>query len=508
VQVFREQESAARRRPVFDTMMRDARSKSFRHLIIWRVDRFGRRMQGNINDVLELDRAGVDVVSVKEPWLAAGGPARNLLLAIFSWLAEEERRILIERVKAGMERARKSGKQCGRAPVSPAVVIAAAEAVRQGVPLGTAARKLHLGTVPVRKHLALEAAERVRSGASVRAVSREYHLGIDTIRRVLAGTSYLNRYPDRARAEVPRIRETYLSFDAARAFARALGLKSKAEWLAWCGGGSYQLALPVTPQYFYREAWRGWPDWLGYVPRLPFEEARTFARGLRLHSENEWRAWCRGGRRPRNVPYEPGLAYPGEFQGWPDWLGYERRNFRGQMLMFSEAREKVRRLGLRSAKEYQAWAASAARDRRIASKPDRTYASDWLGWSHWLGYPPRRLLPFRRAREEARKLKLRSRREWIAWTQSGMRPKSIPSRPEHAYPTYWRGFADWLGYPKTRKWPFFKARKYVRGLGIRSCSQWQAWARTPARPPFIPSDPPKSYRPHWRGWRDWLRGPE
>src|SRR5438128_8795267 len=82
VEVYREQESAVKRRPIFSRMMADARTGRCRFLIVWRLDRFGRSMQGNINDVLELERVGVSVVSVKEPWLAVEASARNLLLAI------------------------------------------------------------------------------------------------------------------------------------------------------------------------------------------------------------------------------------------------------------------------------------------------------------------------------------------------------------------------------------------------------------------------------------------
>jgi DNA invertase Pin-like site-specific DNA recombinase len=71
-------------------------------------------MVGNLQDVLELDRVGVQVVSVRESWLDTGGPVRNLLIAVFSWVAEQERSRLVERTKAGMEHARRRGARIGR----------------------------------------------------------------------------------------------------------------------------------------------------------------------------------------------------------------------------------------------------------------------------------------------------------------------------------------------------------------------------------------------------------
>lgn len=114
VATFEEAASAAKRRPVFDRMMEDARRGTFDVLAVWSLDRFGRSMAGNVADVLALDRAGVQLVSVREPWLDTGGPVRDLLLAIFSWVAEQERRRLGERTKAGLARVREHGSRSGR----------------------------------------------------------------------------------------------------------------------------------------------------------------------------------------------------------------------------------------------------------------------------------------------------------------------------------------------------------------------------------------------------------
>ena len=111
-------------------------------------------MVGKLNDVLELDRLGVQVVSVRETWLDTAGPTRGLLVAVFSWAAEQERARLIERTKAGMKRSKrhrtKSGRPVGRAPRYVDVdavkqLIASGHSQRAaaralGVPLGTLQR--------------------------------------------------------------------------------------------------------------------------------------------------------------------------------------------------------------------------------------------------------------------------------------------------------------------------------------------------------------------------------
>ena len=50
---------------------------------------------------------------------------------------------------------------------------------------------------------------------------------------------------------------------------------------------------------------------------LPFSEALSYARSLRLVSEKEWRVWCNSGSRPVNVPFSPDRTYKnGGWQGW------------------------------------------------------------------------------------------------------------------------------------------------------------------------------------------------
>jgi len=103
--IYEEVESAAKRRPVFERMLADARAGRVRAVLVWALDRRHRSMAGAVHDVLELDRLGVRVLSVREPWLDTSGPVRGLLVAIFCWVAEQERARLIERTRASLERA-------------------------------------------------------------------------------------------------------------------------------------------------------------------------------------------------------------------------------------------------------------------------------------------------------------------------------------------------------------------------------------------------------------------
>lgn len=143
VEVYEDRESAIRRRPAFERVMADAKKGKFKVLVIWGLDRLGRGFTC-FDAFRELAHVGVKVVSVKEPWTEADGPALELLAAIMSWVSGFERQRLIERTRAGLDRARAQGKVIGRPRAR--IDLAKAVALRDGgLGLREAAVKLGVG---------------------------------------------------------------------------------------------------------------------------------------------------------------------------------------------------------------------------------------------------------------------------------------------------------------------------------------------------------------------------
>ena len=120
---------------------------------------------------------------------------------------------------------------------------------------------------------------------------------------------------------------------------------------------------------------------------ISFEEARVVARKLKLRSETEWREWRKSGLRPPGMPGCPEQTYRGD--GWvsyPDWLGNGGTSPNKHVLPFEVARVIVRKLKLRSQKEWKEWSKSGLRPPGMPSSPDRTYRGDgWVSWPDWLG---------------------------------------------------------------------------------------------------------------------------
>jgi DNA invertase Pin-like site-specific DNA recombinase len=100
----------------FLRMLNDADRRKFDLLLIWALDRFSREgISNTLGYFQRLQRNGVAIKSLKESWLdTQDSGLGQLLLAIFSWVAQQERMRIVERTKAGLERARKEGKKLGR----------------------------------------------------------------------------------------------------------------------------------------------------------------------------------------------------------------------------------------------------------------------------------------------------------------------------------------------------------------------------------------------------------
>jgi DNA invertase Pin-like site-specific DNA recombinase len=104
------------RRPELDQMMEDARRHKFDVLMVWACDRLARSTKHLLQTLDELSGFGIQFLSQREA-IDTEGPLGRAIIVIVSAMAELERCIIIERVKAGMRRARLEGRRIGRQPL-------------------------------------------------------------------------------------------------------------------------------------------------------------------------------------------------------------------------------------------------------------------------------------------------------------------------------------------------------------------------------------------------------
>jgi DNA invertase Pin-like site-specific DNA recombinase len=101
------------RRPELDRLFRDAHSRRFDAVICWRFDRFARSVS-HLLKALETFRAlGIEFVSLNEQ-VDTTTPMGKMVFTVLAAVAELERGLIVERVKAGLRNARAKGKRLGR----------------------------------------------------------------------------------------------------------------------------------------------------------------------------------------------------------------------------------------------------------------------------------------------------------------------------------------------------------------------------------------------------------
>ncbi len=107
---------ARTRRPALDRMMADARRAHFQVVLVWASDRLARSTRHFLEVLDELNHLGIEFVSCREN-IDTGGPLGRAIVTIIGAIAELERSLIIERVRAGMRRAKLEGRRLGRRPI-------------------------------------------------------------------------------------------------------------------------------------------------------------------------------------------------------------------------------------------------------------------------------------------------------------------------------------------------------------------------------------------------------
>jgi DNA invertase Pin-like site-specific DNA recombinase len=108
-------------RPALNRLMADALQRRFDVVAVWKIDRFGRSLKHLVNALADLESLGVAFVSLKDS-IDLTTASGKLLLHLVAAMAEFERTLIQERVRSGLQNAKRRGKRLGR---PPAVVDAA-----------------------------------------------------------------------------------------------------------------------------------------------------------------------------------------------------------------------------------------------------------------------------------------------------------------------------------------------------------------------------------------------
>jgi len=136
----RGQSGAKQDRPALNSLLSDLRKRRVDIILVWSLDRLARSLKQLLSIAEECKSVGADLVCIKQS-VDTTLPAGRLTFQILGAVAEFERELLRERVKAGMAQARRAGKRIGR-PALRTFSLGELERIRFLRQQGTSVRKL------------------------------------------------------------------------------------------------------------------------------------------------------------------------------------------------------------------------------------------------------------------------------------------------------------------------------------------------------------------------------
>ena len=303
----------------------------------------------------------------------------------------------------------------------------------------------------------------------------------------------------------------WMPFNEARLIVRDLGLNSYSQWREFSKSIKKLSNIPSYPYGVYKnEGWNSWGDWLGtdaiatkYIEFTSFKEARKYARNLNLKTVEEW--FSLKSKRPNNIPSAPQNTYENKgWQGWGDFLGL--KNYRGnniEWLPFEIAREKIRKVGLKTVNDWYEYARTEDLDNRIPRAPEVTYKNDgWKGIGDWIGTfkiadQNRKYLSFEEAKEFMKDNHINSESEWQVFRKKN-KIENIPFKLERTYSNHWKGFPHFFG---KEIFAYEESKEFIQKFNIKSSRDYFNFVKTKDSVVNLPTVPNRVYKDS--GWVDW-----
>src|SRR6266849_6384762 len=106
---------AKEKRPELDRLMADAHRRRFDAVLCWKFDRFARSVSHLLRALETFRSLSIDFISFSEQ-LDTSTPTGKMVFTVLGAVAELERSLIVERIRAGMRNARAKGKRIGRPP--------------------------------------------------------------------------------------------------------------------------------------------------------------------------------------------------------------------------------------------------------------------------------------------------------------------------------------------------------------------------------------------------------
>ena len=279
-------------------------------------------------------------------------------------------------------------------------------------------------------------------------------------------------------------------------------LKQEAQKLNFGSGIEYkkrykEIPLPNVPSHpetVYGDEWEGWPTFLGTEKKPPpYQVLKQEAKKLNFGSGTEYQKRYKEIPLP-NVPSNPDRVYGDEWKGWPTFLGTEKDPPPYQAL-----KQETKKLNFGKAKEYKKRYKEIPLP-NVPSHPETVYGDEWEDWPTFLGKekdPP----PYQVLKQEAQKLYFVSGTEYKKMHGEIPLP-NVPKNPETVYGDEWEGWPIFLGTEKDHP-PYQALKQETKKLNFGKAKEYEKrYTEIPL--PNVPSRPDVVYGDEWEDWPTFL----
>ncbi|MFN4275861.1 MAG: recombinase family protein [Ferrovibrio sp.] len=138
------------KRPGYDRLLTAITRREIDMVAVWGVDRLARSLSELVGLLAEVQNRGVDLYLHRQA-VDTSTPAGRALFHMLGVFAEFERALIVDRVQAGLQRAKAEGKRLGRPALPDAIRLRIERELRRDTPVRSIARKFKIAPVTVRR---------------------------------------------------------------------------------------------------------------------------------------------------------------------------------------------------------------------------------------------------------------------------------------------------------------------------------------------------------------------
>lgn len=272
----------------------------------------------------------------------------------------------------------------------------------------------------------------------------------------------------------------YETYDEASKAARKLGIKSGDEYRKRY---SEDVRLCSSPDVYYKDSWKGMPDFLGYSRKTfyaTYNEASKASCRLKITTGQEY---SKRYKEDPKLPSEPKNHYKHD---WVDWQTFLRAKKTSPFYKdFYLAKKSARNLNITSSLDYKNRYKS---DPLLPSSPEIMYSKHWSGWKDFL--LPEKINEIGAFKRACIVLGIRNSQHYREVRRAN---PILPAKPEKM--DGWTTWYDALNIP--RLYSYDELQKLVRSNGIKTLKQYTQY-RIESHDPRLAVKPEDCYKN--KGW--------